>query len=34
MLGDEIQGSGNARAREVTHVLGLLAELFQAGVVG
>ncbi|MGH3402021.1 MAG: hypothetical protein ACRDRJ_05790 [Streptosporangiaceae bacterium] len=34
MLGDEIQGSGHARAREVTHVLGLLAELFQAGVVG
>ena len=34
ILGDQIQGSGHASARQVPHVLGLLAELLQAGVVG
>src|SRR5215470_18343936 len=34
ILGDQIQGSGHARAGQVPHVLGLLAELLQAGIVG
>ncbi len=34
ILGDQIQGSGHARAGQVPHVLGLLAQLLQAGVVG
>jgi len=34
ILGNQIQCSGYARASQVAQVLGLLAELFQAGVVG
>ncbi len=34
ILGDQLQGSGHARAGQVPHVLGLFAELIQAGVVG